>query len=184
MKTLVLLPAALLVAAAAWLRPAEGAAPPVSAERGAYLVNAFGCADCHTPHRLGPNGPEPDPARHLSGHPQDLALPPAPELPPGPWVVTAAGTNTAWAGPWGTSFTANLTPDVETGLGAWTEETFLAALRTGRHLGRGRPILPPMPAAAIAKLSDEDLRSVFAYLQSLAPIENRVPEPIPPREAR
>jgi hypothetical protein len=89
---------------------------------------------------------------------------------------------TAWSGPWGTSFTANLTPDEETGLGAWTFEQFRDAIRTGRHQGRGRPILPPMPWFAIKNLTDEDLRSVFAYLQSIPAIRNRVPEPIPPAE--
>ena len=56
-----------------------------------------------------------------------------------------AATNTAFAGPWGVSFTANLTPDKETGLGKWTEEMFIATMRTGRHQGKGRPMLPPMP---------------------------------------
>ena len=56
-----------------------------------------------------------------------------------------SATNTAWAGPWGVSFTANLTPDKETGLGDWTEEQFIATMRTGKHQGKGRPVLPPMP---------------------------------------
>ena len=71
-------------------------------------------------------------------------MPPPPKL-SGPWAWSGAATNTAFAGPWGVSFTANLTPDDETGLGKWTAETFIAALRTGRHEGKGRPILPPMP---------------------------------------
>ena len=91
-------------------------------------------------------------------------------------------TNTAFAGPWGTSFTANLTPDDETGLGKWTAETFIATLRTGRHEGKGRPLLPPMPWPMIRTLTDEDLRAVFAYLQSLPPIRNRVPAPVDPDE--
>ena len=91
-------------------------------------------------------------------------------------------TNTAFAGPWGTSFTANLTPDDETGLGKWTGETFIATLRTGRHEGKGRPLLPPMPWPMIRTLTDEDLRAVFAYLQSLPPIRNRVPAPVDPDE--
>ena len=71
------------------------------------------------------------------------------------------------AGPWGVSFTANLTPDKETGLGNWTEEMFITTMRTGRHQGKGRPILPPMPYQFIATLNDEDLKAVFAYLQSI-----------------
>jgi hypothetical protein len=97
---------------------ASGSNPPAAAriERGAYLVRTMGCNDCHTPWKLGPKGPEQDMTRALTGHPSDLVMPPAPELPPGPWTWVAAATNTAFAGPWGVSFTANLTPDPETGL--------------------------------------------------------------------
>lgn len=150
--------------------------------RGAYLVRAMGCNDCHTPFKMGPNGPEPDMTRQLTGHPAGLTMPPAPKLPEGPWVWTAAGTNTAFAGPWGVSFTANLTPDPETGLGRWTEDMFIATMRTGRHQGKGRPILPPMPYQSVGGLNDDDIRAVFAYLQSLPPVSNRVPAPIDPSE--
>lgn len=153
-------------------------------ERGRYIVNAFGCNDCHTPLKLGPNGPEPDLERLLSGHPEDLELPPPPALEPGPWNTVVAGTLTAWSGPWGVSFTANLTPDPETGLGTWTEREFMTALRTGRHRGLGRQILPPMPWPATATMTDADLRAVFAYLRSLPPLRNRVPEPLPPVASR
>jgi hypothetical protein len=87
---------------------------------------------------------------------------------------------TAWAGPWGTSFAANLTPDIETGLGSWTEAMFVKAIRSGKHMGEGRPILPPMPWQVYKNLTDEDLKSIFAYLQSLPAVENAVPEPVPP----
>jgi mono/diheme cytochrome c family protein len=150
--------------------------------RGEYLVWFGGCNDCHTPWKMGPKGPEQDFSRRLSGHPADLAMPPAPALPPGPWAMNASGTMTAWSGPWGVSFTANLTPDKETGLGDWTEEMFIATMKTGRHQGKGRPLLPPMPYFNLQKLSDEDIKSVFAYLQSLTPIRNRVPAPIDPEE--
>ena len=123
--------------------------------------------------------------RALSGHPADLVMPQPPALPPGPWVWIGAATNTAFAGPWGMSFTANLTPDPETGLGKWTEEMFIATMRTGRHEGKGRPVLPPMPVENLAALSDEDIKRVFAYLQSLTPVKNRVPAPVdPPEEKR
>ena len=151
-------------------------------ERGEYLVGIGGCNDCHTPWRVGPNGPEMDFSRRLSGHPSDLKMPPAPALPPGPWAMVAAGTMTAWAGPWGVSFTANLTPDKETGLGDWTEEQFIATMKTGRHQGKGRHLLPPMPYFNVGGLNDEDIKSVFAYLQSLPPMKNRVPAPIDPPE--
>ena len=149
--------------------------------RGKYLVQFGSCNDCHTPFKMGPNGPEPDMTRALSGHPSDVAVEPAPVLKE-PWTWAGTATNTAFAGPWGVSFTANLTPDKDTGLGSWTEEMFLMALRSGRHEGKGRPILPPMPWRFVGSLSDEDLKAVFAYLQSLPPIRNRVPAPIDPPE--
>ena len=153
-------------------------------ERGEYLVWAMGCNDCHTPWKMGPKGPEMDMSRRLSGHPSDLKMPPAPALPPGPWVSVTAATMTAWAGPWGVSFTANLTPDKETGLGDWTEEQFIATMKTGRHQGKGRALLPPMPYFNLAGLNDDDIKSVFAYLQSLTPVRNRVPAPIDPPEGK
>ncbi len=148
-------------------------------ERGKYLVTSVGCDDCHTPLKMGPNGPAPDMSRRLSGHPDSMKLPPAPPA-AGPWTVSAAATLTAWSGPWGTSFTANLTPDRETGLGSWTEQNFVQTIRKGRHMGSGRPLLPPMPAAFYANFSDDDLKAIFAYLQSLPAIRNRVPQPLPP----
>ena len=162
--------------------PAGPAPDPARVERGAHLVRTMGCNDCHTPWKLGPRGPEPDMSRALTGHPSDLLMPPPPKLPEGPWTWVAAGTNTAFAGPWGVSFTANLTPDKETGLGDWTEEMFIATMKTGRHQGKGRPLLPPMPYFNLQKLTDEDIKSVFTYLQSLPPIKNRVPAPIDPEE--
>src|SRR5689334_19502904 len=193
-KLFLIVPSALLVAAALMLQPSHAAsggpdhtqadARAAQVARGSYIANSAGCADCHTPKKLGPNGPEPDLEHAFSGHPEGLVMPPAPELPPGPWMVTAAGTLTAWSGPWGVSFTANLTPDAETGLGKWTEETFLSTIRSGRHMGRGRQILPPMPIDQLNNLTDDDLRAVFAYLQSLPAVKNRVPAPIAPAVAR
>lgn len=147
--------------------------------RGKYIVATSGCHDCHTPWKMGPNGPAPDMDRMLSGHPEGMAVPPAPK-PEGPWLVSVAATNTAWSGPWGTSFTANLTSDKETGLGKWTLRNFRDMLRTGRHMGQGRPVLPPMPVAVYRNLTDADAEALFVYLQSVPPIRNRVPEPIPP----
>jgi mono/diheme cytochrome c family protein len=163
---------------------AQAAAPAQTAqlERGRYLVTTSGCHDCHTPWKMGANGPGPDMSRMLSGHPQDAALPPAPRLGDGAWVMIASNTNTAWSGPWGTSFTANLTPDRETGLGRWTLENFREAIRTGRHMGRGRPILPPMPYPMYRHMTDEDLAAIYAYLQSIPAISNKVPDPRPPTE--
>jgi len=171
-----------LLAAPAFAAPDPSAGPPAAspAERGKWLVTIGGCHDCHTPWKMGPNGPENDMTRMLSGHPQDLVMPPVPALPPGPWGVVASLTNTAWAGPWGVSYTANLSPDKETGTGAWTDADFIATIRSGRHLGRGRQILPPMPWFNYATLSDDDLKAIYAYLRTIPPISNKVPEPLPP----
>lgn len=148
--------------------------------RGEYIVKTAGCHDCHTPWKVGPNGPEPDMSLALSGHPESFKLPPPPDLGNGPWVWAAAGTNTAFAGPWGVSFTANLTPEPLTGIGIWTEDTFVKTIRTGRHWGVSRPILPPMPWTVYRNMTDEDLKSVFAYLRTIKPIKNQVPEPLSP----
>jgi mono/diheme cytochrome c family protein len=147
--------------------------------RGKYIVTTSGCNDCHTPWVMGPKGPEPDMSRMLSGHPESAVLPPPPAV-QGPWVMTASATNTAWAGPWGVSFTANLTPDAETGLGKWTQRNFNETIRTGRHMGRGRPILPPMPILMYKNFTDADMEAIFTYLQSIPAVKNRVPEPLPP----
>ena len=78
------------------------------------------------------------------------------------------------------SFAANLTSDMNTGLGVWTEEMFLSALKSGKHMGRGRQILPPMPWNYYGQLPDDDLRAMFAYLKSTKPVMNRVPVPLGP----
>lgn len=176
--------AAAFVPAAARVTASSEQAPAYtpSVEHGAYMVNTKGCHDCHTPWVMGPKGPEPDMTRALTGHPSDLELPAPPELPPGPWAWVAAATNTAFAGPWGVSFTANLTPDTETGLGDWIEEMFIRTMRTGLHQGKGRPVLPPMPWSVYGQLTDNDLKDLFAYLRSLKPVRNRVPAPVDPGE--
>jgi len=147
--------------------------------RGQYLATAIACADCHTPKIKGPKGPEPDQTRWMAGHAEDVQLPPPPKLAASPWNVVEADV-TAWAGLWGVSYSANLTPDINTGLGIWTEDMFIQAMRTGKHMGSGRDILPPMPWNYFANLTDDDLKAIFAYLRSLPPVSNRVPDPVPP----
>lgn len=172
----------LLLLAASYTAAADDGTRPANAdvvERGQYLVTTSGCNDCHTPWKMGAYGPEPDMDRMLSGHPESVVLPPPPE-PAGPWVMTASNTNTAWSGPWGISYTANLTPDPDTGLGKWTVRTFTDAIRSGRHEGRGRPILPPMPIQMYKHFTDADLEAIFTYLQSIPAIRNRVPAPVMP----
>ena len=147
--------------------------------RGHYLVAIGGCNDCHTPFKMGPNGPEPDMEHMLSGHPETFPVGPPPAL-DATWMWAGTATNTAFAGPWGISFSANLTPDEATGLGIWTEEMFVTALRTGKHMGQSRPIMPPMPWPGLAQMTDEDLHAVYSYLRSIPPVTNHVPDYQPP----
>lgn len=157
--------------------PAAAAAAPSAVERGKYLVTIMVCNDCHTPYHMGPNGvPEPDMTRMLSGHPEGLKLPPPPKLPEGPWNWVGAASNTAFAGPWGVTYSFNLTPDQNTGIGIWTEDSFVRAIRSGKHMGTSRSIQPPMPWPWYNKMTDEDLKSIYAYLRTIPAIVNRVPD--------
>ena len=150
-------------------------------ERGRMLVIGGGCHDCHTPKKIGPNGPEANLDLALSGHPQDIKITaPLKNDPKSPWQIHINEHLTAWTGAWGVSFAANLTPDQNTGIGIWTEQMFLDALKKGKHMGTSRPILPPMPWNWYGMLPDEDLKAIFAYLKSIKPISNRVPVPIGP----
>ena len=153
-------------------------------ERGKYLVNFGGCNDCHTPKIYSEMGPVPDTTKLLSGHPAGEMLPAGDVsmTAPGKWVMTEKNF-TAWVGPWGISYSANLTPDNATGIGTLSEEMFIKALREGKWMGVGRPIMPPMPWQGIGLLNDEDLGCIYAYLISLKPINNQVPQPVPPDKA-
>jgi mono/diheme cytochrome c family protein len=178
--------AALLLAALCVVTSSASAATATSArdavKRGEYLANYGGCNDCHTPKLMTDKGPVPDRKRLLSGFPAGAPVPPAPvqALAPDKWMAATNAELTAWVGPWGISFASNLTPDKNTGMGAWTAEQFIQSMRTGKHLGVGRPILPPMPWFSVAALNDRDIRALFAYLRSIPPIENAVPQPVPP----
>ncbi|MGB8221629.1 MAG: hypothetical protein WCF10_03535 [Polyangiales bacterium] len=153
--------------------------------RGQYIVATSGCDDCHSPKVFTEMGPHPDPKRRLSGHPAGSILPPVPydALGPDKWGALMTPDMTAWAGPWGISFAINLTPHPD-GLGLWTEDQFVNSLKTGLHLGVGRRVLPPMPWPLYSQMSDEDLRAIFAFLKTLPPIANIVPQPIPPPPAQ
>jgi mono/diheme cytochrome c family protein len=156
---------------------AKSSAAGGAVARGKYLVDIAGCHDCHTPQKMGANGLEADMSRMLAGHPADRTLPPPP-APSGPWIVSSIDSNTAFAGPWGISYTRNLTPDQDTGLGAWTEQQFVETIRNGRHQGRGRQILPPMPWPVYRNMTDADLKAVFAYLKTIPAVSNKVPDPV------
>ncbi len=150
---------------------------------GRHLVTIGGCNDCHTPKIMTAMGPVPDTTRILSGHPAG-----SPALPVNRSEIEGKGlavTNdlTVWDGPWGISFAANLTPD-ETGIGNWTQEQFFKAIREKKFQGMDgtRPLLPPMNSIAegINAMSDDELAAVFAYLKTIKPISNVVPQPIQP----
>jgi mono/diheme cytochrome c family protein len=121
-------------------------------QRGEYIATVGGCNDCHTP---GTFYGAPDFKRQLSG------------------------SELGWRGPWGVSYPSNLTPDIETGLGSWTNVEIERALRSGVKKD-GTPILPPMPWPNTARLTPEDMSSLIAYLKSLPPVSHKVPAPLPP----
>ncbi|MCF8245863.1 MAG: diheme cytochrome c-553 [Saprospiraceae bacterium] len=155
--------------------------PEMKVKRGEYLVNVIGCDDCHSPKIMGPNGPEIDPKRRLSGHPADQTLAPVTDKSVlKDYVLFGMGLTHA-TGPWGTSFAANITPD-GSGIGNWSEEQFFKAMREGKYKGLdgSRPLLPPMPWTVYNNLTDEDLSSIFAYLKSVPAVNNIVPAPVPP----
>ena len=150
------------------------------AEWGSHLVIICGCNNCHTPKKMTDHGPEPDTNLLLSGHPSEI---PPPILLQAQVSKGLAATYdlTAWQGPWGTSFAANLTPD-STGLGSWSEEQFITCLRQGLYKGLqgSRPIMPPMPIADLSKMTDAELKAMFAFLKTVKPVHNVVPDYQPP----
>lgn len=150
-------------------------------ERGKYLVTIGGCHDCHTPWIMQANGqPGPDMSRALSGHPMQFPIKEPNVFKSDRWGYAGAATNTAFSGPWGVSFAANLSPDKETGTGIWTFDIFKNTIRNGRHWGVARPLLPPMPWFNYREMTDEDLKAVFVYTRTLKPIYNEVQQPLPP----
>ena len=144
-------------------------------KRGKYLVDAVGaCGQCHTPRA----GAEPDMSMYLAGHPANASYPKYDiSLIQQDIFMVSAPTLAAFSFPFGTTFAANLTPDKETGLGDWTENMFINAMRTGHHQGdkRNRSILPPMPMDAYANMSDADLKAMWVYLKTTKPVKNEVP---------
>jgi hypothetical protein len=153
-------------------------------EYGKHLVMITGCHDCHTPKKMGPRGPELDMDLELSGHPSKMPIPDVNRSEMEQKGVAATQTLTAWIGPWGVSYSANLTSD-ETGIGTWTEEQFFIALKEGRYKGlkNARPLLPPMPWELFQHMSDTEIKAIFAYLKSTKPISNVVPNALPPTTA-
>lgn len=148
--------------------------------RGEYIVSTSGCHDCHTPKKMTEQGPVPDENYLLAGHPADLPIPEYDKSIIKDWALFNHSL-TAAVGPWGVSFSANITSD-GTGLGNWTYDQFKTAMTKGLYKGLegSRPIMPPMPWQEFQNYTDEDLRAIFAYLQSTKPVQNVPPAYIPP----
>ena len=136
---------------------------------GEHLVTVSACHDCHTPKIITAEGMMLlDSSRLLSGHPANM---------PGPKIdraemerkgLTVTDLLTAWAGPWGVSYAANLTSD-DTGTGTWSEAQFMTAIRKGKFKGLegSRSLLPPMPWEVYRYMTDDELKALWMYLQSL-----------------
>lgn len=146
---------------------------------GEHLVLIGGCNDCHTPKKMGPNGPEDDKARMLSGHPAEMPAPDFNVNDAAKKGLIVTQTFTAWTGPWGTTYAANLTPD-PTGLGHWKEEQFIKAIKEKKWMGLDdtRPLMPPMSMMPVTLMSDDELKAIFAYLQTIPAIQNKQPEAV------
>lgn len=78
---------------------------------GEHLTIIGGCGDCHTPKKMTPNGPAVDESLMLSGHPAQMPAPDVDRKEMESKGLAVTQTLTAWVGPWGISYAANLTPD-------------------------------------------------------------------------
>ncbi|MDO1500484.1 diheme cytochrome c-553 [Winogradskyella maritima] len=152
-----------------------------SIEHGKYLVTLMDCNTCHTPKVMTEQGPKFDMSRMLSGYPENRPLPQFDSEVTKQGVLFPHPDLTATMGPWGISFTGNLTPD-DTGMGTWSLEQFKIAMTQGKFKGLegSRMLLPPMPWESYASLTDADLEAIFNYLKSIPAIENAVPGPLAP----
>lgn len=150
---------------------------PTQALWGKHLTIISGCNDCHTPKKMSPMGPVQDASLELSGHPAKMPAPNVNEKEMQSKGLAVTNDLTVWVGPWGTTYAANLTPD-DTGLKNWTEAQFIKAMREGKYKGLdgSRQLLPPMPWENFAQMSDGELKAIFAYLKTLKPIHNVVPD--------
>jgi hypothetical protein len=151
---------------------------------GEHLVLITGCHDCHTPKKITDQGMDMDFSKALSGHPAGMPPPDVDRKAMESKGMIVTQSLTAWIGPWGISFAANLTPD-STGIGAWKESNFFTAIRKGKFKGleAGRDLMPPMPWQMYKNMTDDELRAIFAYLKSIKPIKNVVPQVQPPVSA-
>ena len=150
-------------------------------EWGHHLVIVSACHDCHSPKKMTAEGMVIDSSRMLSGHIADSPEPDVNKKEMQQKGLVVTNDLTTWVGPWGTSYTANLTSDA-TGIGNWTEAQFMLAIKEGKYKGLpgSRNLLPPMPWQMYRNLTDEELKAIFAYLQTTNPVKNIVPQALPP----
>ncbi|HRH03948.1 MAG TPA: c-type cytochrome [Bacteroidia bacterium] len=119
---------------------------------GKYMWNASGCTECHTKQEKGKQVPG----------------------------MEMAGGFEFNLGPMGIVRSTNLTPDVETGIGSWTEQNFLDRFHVYSdsayvpHTVEKGAMQTVMPWVMYAKMTDEDLSAIFAYLKTLPPVKNQV----------
>lgn len=135
--------------------------------RGKYLSELGGCVDCHSPKTFTDGVRSVDYTRLFSGHPEEEGIPAVclDDIESG--AIIANKHFTAHVGLWGVTFATNLTPDEETGIGSWTVDQFIDAIRTGQRL--------PMPSFCMEQLSDEELSDIYAYIMTMPAIKNKVP---------
>lgn len=151
---------------------------PQQIDVGKTLVLEGRCNFCHTPYS---DAIDEQVENMLSGHPSGSEIPDIPDVPVGSqeWMEFVANLDsTVWIDGDTVVFSANITPDKKTGIGSWSEETFITTIRTGKHPGWKRDLKKPMPWLDYAKLSNNQLISIYAYLMSIKPVNNRVPDPI------
>ena len=148
---------------------------------GEHLVTIGGCNDCHTPKKMTPQGPVDDSSLALSGHPANLPAPDVDRKQTESKGLVVTSDFTAWIGPWGISYSANLTPH-ETGTGNWTEKQFLYALKNSVSKGipGSRSLMPPMSMMPVKHMTDDELKAIYAYLRTVKPVENNSVQPTPP----
>ena len=83
------------------------------------------------------------------------------------------------ATPFGTFYSPNITPDKKTGIGNWTEQDFIRAIKDGRDPD-GHNYFPVFPYLYFSNMTDDDVRAMYAYFMSIPPVEQKnIPQPFP-----
>jgi mono/diheme cytochrome c family protein len=105
--------------------------------------------------------------------------------PGGPMADKELAGGLKWDEPPFTTYATNITPDRETGIGAWSDEEILRSFREGIRPDGGRIVGPPMPIEFYRSFSDRDAKAIVAYLRQVEPVRNKMPEaeyrmPLPP----